>query len=314
MKIYNSLEGIDHVKKTVVALGNFDGVHKGHQELIARTVKAAEAAEMKSAVFTFSNHPRNLTGKGPFVKSILYNEEKADIIKSLGIDILFSVPFTKDILNMRAESFIDELLIKKIGMQEAYCGFNYRFGYKAEGNAEVLIHEGMKKGFGIHVLEPFSIDGQLVSSTMIRKCIEEGMVDRCFKYLGRYYSIGGEVVIGNKLGKKLGFPTSNLIIDESMVSPPNGVYITYCTYEGKRYPGVTNVGRKPTVGEFEKNVETHIFNFNKELYGKRIKVEFLKRTRPEKKFDTIEELSKQITEDCIAARAFHRAFDNEDTY
>lgn len=173
MKIYNSLEGTDHVEKTVVALGNFDGVHKGHQELIARTVKAAGAAEMKSAVFTFSNHPRNLTGKGPFVKSILYNEEKADIIKSLGIDILFSVPFTKDILNMRAESFIDELY-KKIGMQEAYCGFNYRFGYKAEGNAEVLIHEGMKKGFGIHVLEPFSIDGQLVSSTMIRKCIERG--------------------------------------------------------------------------------------------------------------------------------------------
>ena len=116
----------------------------------------------------------------------------------------------------------------------------------------------------------------------------------------------GEVVVGNKLGRTIGFPTSNIMIDDTMVTPPNGVYITYCTYNGVRYPSVTNVGVKPTIGSYKKNVETHIFDFNKELYGKKIKVEFVKMTRPERKFDSVEELSKQIQNDCIAAKAYHR--------
>ncbi len=307
MKIFESLEEIKDMEKTVVAMGNFDGVHKGHQELIMRMVKTAEAAGISSAVFTFSTHPRNITGNGPKVRNILYNEEKAEIIAGLGVDIMFNIPFNARIEHMSPVDFVDRLLIQKFHMQEAYCGFNYRFGYKAQGDAETLMHEGMKKGFGIHVLEPYEIDGHLVSSSFIRKLIEEGAVDQCMKYLGRYYSIGGEVVVGNKFGKKLGFPTSNLLIDESMVTPPNGVYITCCWYDGRRYPSVTNVGRKPTVGDYDKNVETHIFNFDRELYGKKIKVEFLKRMRPEKKFDSVEGLSKQITEDCIRAKAFHNS-------
>jgi riboflavin kinase/FMN adenylyltransferase len=191
-------------------------------------------------------------------------------------------------------------------MKQAYCGFNYKFGYKAEGTPEVLMHEGIEKGFGIHVLEPFEIDGNLVSSTFIRNLIAEGKVDQCMKYMGRNYAIGGEVVVGNKIGRTIGFPTSNLIIDENMVTPPNGVYVTYCTYNGVRYPSVTNVGVKPTIGDYKKNVETHIFNFNKELYGKKIRVEFLEKTRDEKKFESVEELSKQITSDCIMAKDYHR--------
>ena len=268
MKIFESLEEIKDMEKTVVAMGNFDGVHKGHQELIMRMVKTAEAAGISSAVFTFSTHPRNITGNGPKVRNILYNEEKAEIIAGLGVDIMFNIPFSDRIEHMSPVDFVDRLLIQKFHMQEAYCGFNYRFGYKAQGDAETLMHEGMKKGFGIHVLEPYEIDGHLVSSSFIRKLIEEGAVDQCMKYLGRYYSIGGEVVVGNKFGRKLGFPTSNLLIDESMVTPPNGVYITCCWYDGRRYPSVTNVGRKPTVGDYDKNVETHIFNFDRELYGK----------------------------------------------
>lgn len=124
-------------------------------------------------------------------------------------------------------------------------------------------------------------------------------------YMGRNYAIGGEVVVGNRLGRKLGFPTSNLVIDPAMVTPPNGVYVTYCTYNGVRYPSVTNVGIKPTIGHYHKNVETHIFNFDKELYGKKIIVEFLKKTRDEVKFDSIDELSEQIVRDCREAREFH---------
>nr|WP_315024152.1 bifunctional riboflavin kinase/FAD synthetase [uncultured Aminipila sp.] len=306
MIIFNSLDEIKNIENTVVALGNFDGVHKGHQALITRTVKTAEAANLRSAVFTFSNHPKNVNSGELVVKNILYFDEKARIIENLGVDYLFNIPFDEHIRLMKPIDFIDNILIGKFKMKQAYCGFNYKFGYKAEGTPEILMHEGIKKGFGIHVLEPFQIDDNLVSSTFIRNLIAEGKVDQCMKYMGRNYAIGGEVVIGNKIGRTIGFPTSNLIIDENMVTPPNGVYVTFCTYNGTRYPSVTNVGVKPTIGDYKKNVETHIFNFNKELYGKTIRVEFLEKTRNEKKFANVEELSKQITSDCIMAKDYHR--------
>lgn len=309
MEIFNSLDEIKNIEETVVALGNFDGVHRGHQEIISRTVKSAEAAGYKSAVFTFSNHPKNLMSGGNAVKNILYPEEKAKIIEELGIDYMFNIPFDRSILTMEPVQFIDQLLLQTFRMRQAYCGFNYHFGYKAAGSAELLMKEGMKKGFGIHIQEPFKIDGNLVSSTFIRGLIQDGKVDQCEKYMGRLYAIGGEVVVGNKLGRTIGFPTSNIMIDETMVTPPNGVYVTYCLYNGVRYPSVTNVGVKPTIGTYKKNVETHIFNFDKELYGKKIRVEFLEKTRDERKFDSVEALSKQITEDCITARSYHRRND-----
>ncbi len=306
MEIFNSLEEIRDIEPTVVALGNFDGVHRGHQQIIERTVRSADAMRLRSAVFTFSNHTSTLIKKLPDVKNILYPEEKARIIEDMGIDYLFNIPFTEEILTMPPARFVKDILVDKFMIREAYCGFNYSFGYKAEGTPEVLMHEGIKHGFGIHVQEPYEIDGVVVSSTYIRKLIAEGDMEKCTRFMGRMYSIGGEVVVGNKLGRTIGFPTSNIMIDESMATPPNGVYITYCTYNGVKYPSVTNVGVKPTVGTYAKNIETHIFNFDRELYGKKIKVEFIKRTRGEKKFDSIEALSRQIESDCIMAKAYHR--------
>lgn len=306
MKIFNSLEEINRIEPTVVALGNFDGVHRGHQEIIGRTVKEAEAAGLKSAIFTFANHTSTILENVPTVKNILYADEKATIIESLGIDYMFNIPFDQTILRMNPEDFIEKILVNKFNIREAYCGFNYRFGFKGAGTPEVLMREGLKRGFGIHVQEPFMIDGIVVSSTYIRQLIEEGRMEECTRFMGRMYTIGGEVVVGNKIGRTIGFPTSNLIIDESMVTPPNGVYTTVCTYNGVRYPSITNVGNKPTIGTYNKNVETHIFNFNSELYGKDIRVEFIKKTRDEKKFDSIDALCAQIESDCIAAKAFHR--------
>jgi len=306
MKIFNSLEEINHIENTVIALGNFDGVHRGHQELITRTVKSAEAAGLKSAVFTFANHPKNVTAKNTVVKNILYFDEKARMLENMGVDYMFNLPFDDSIRCLSPTDFINHLLIKKFKMKQAYCGFNYRFGYEAEGTPQILMEVGIEKGFGIHILEPFKIEGNLISSTFIRKLIDDGKVEKYPKYMGRWYSIGGEVVVGNKLGKTIGFPTSNLIIDEDMITPPNGVYVTQSFYNGTCYPSITNVGVKPTIGEYKKNVETHIFNFDKELYGKIIRVEFLKKMREERKFNSVEELSKQITSDCITARAYHR--------
>jgi len=305
MKLFNSLDEIKNIKETVIALGNFDGVHKGHQELIRRTVKSARMAGLKSAVFTFANHPKNVLAGEPVIKNILYLEDKAEIIKSLGVDYLFSLEFTPEIMHLSAEEFIQVLLIKAFKMREAYCGFNYHFGYNAEGNPEILIKAGLENGFGIHVLEPFLIEGNLVSSSFIRNLIEEGRVVECKKYMGRNYTVGGEVVIGNKIGRTIGFPTSNILIDETMVTPAHGVYVTYCNYNGIRYPGVTNVGIKPTIGDNKKNIETHIFNFSKDLYGKEIRVEFLEKIRPEIKFNNVNDLAAQIQKDCMEARRCH---------
>ena len=306
MLVFNSLEEIKDIKPTVVALGNFDGIHLGHQAIKKNALHDATGEGYKSAVFTFENHPRNLLKNTAPVKNILYPEDKMRIIESLGIDYMFNIPFTEDIMKMEAEDFIDEILLGKLNMKEVLCGFNYHFGYKARGNVNLLLEESMKKDFGVHVAEPFKVDGQVVSSSLIREKISEGDMVACSKYLGRNYAIAGEVVVGNKLGRKIGFPTSNLNIDEGMVSPPNGVYITKCTYNGVAYPSITNVGHKPTIGVYAKNVETHIFNFDKELYGKMIKVEFLEKLRDEKKFDSVEELSKEITANCITAKAYHR--------
>ena len=154
MKIYNSLEEIiDHFDETVIALGNFDGVHKGHQELIRRCVNTAKSAGYKSAVFTFSNHPRNLIAGERAVKNIMYPEDKAHIIGSFGIDYMFNIPFTEKILTTDPIDFIDDILLSHLRMKEAYCGFNYRFGYKALGTPTVLMEEGMKKNFGIHIMK-----------------------------------------------------------------------------------------------------------------------------------------------------------------
>ena len=307
MEIFETLEAIQNIKPTAVALGNFDGVHLGHQELIRQAVKKAGDAGLKSAVFTFSNHPKDLLPKEKKVKNILVKSDKERIIESLGVDYLFNVPFTRRIMTMSPAAFVEELLLDKFNMKAAFCGFNYHFGHKAQGNPEVLRQMGARHGYEVTEIPPYKIKGEIVSSSLIRTLIASGQVEQCKTYMGRHYAIGGEVVVGNRLGKKLGFPTSNLVIDPSVVTPPNGVYVTCCTYNGVRYPSVTNVGHKPTIGHYNKNVETHIFDFDKELYGKQITVEFFQKTRDEVKFDSVEELSAQIVRDCRQASAYHQS-------
>lgn len=306
MIVFEKLEDINNIEPTVVALGNFDGIHKGHQEIISRTVKEADAAGLKSAVFTFSNHTSSILKNVPPVKNILYAEEKMRILEEMGVDYVFNIPFTEEILRMSPEEFIDRILVEKFNIREAYCGFNYSFGYKASGTPEVLMHEGLKRGLGIHVQEPYMIDGIIVSSTYIRQLIEEGRMEEVTKFMGRMYAISGEIVVGNKLGRTIGFPTCNTLVDDTMVTPPNGVYITTCTIDGITRQSVTNVGVKPTIGTYEKNIETHIFDFDEDVYGKQIRVDFIKHTRGEQKFDGVEALKKQIESDSIEAKVWHR--------
>lgn len=297
--------GIERIEPACVALGNFDGVHAGHRKLIEAAVTKAKEKGLASAVFTFSNHPKSLIPGAKPVKNIVYQEEKEALIEGLGVDYYVNIPFTTEIMQMSPEAFVKTFLHDMLNAKEIFCGFNYHFGFKGEGDTKMLRILGAKYGFHVNEMKAVSIDGDVVSSTLIRNMIMAGEMEECSKYLGRNYDIGGEVVVGNKLGRTIGFPTSNIMIDESMVTPPNGVYITYCIYNGVKYPSITNVGIKPTIGSFKKNMETHIFNFDKELYGKNIKVEFIKKTRDEVKFRSIEELSAQIAKDCNEAKAYH---------
>ena len=297
MKIFNSLDEINDFEETGVALGNFDGIHIGHQKLIKRTVDNSKSSGLKSVVFTFLNHPKNLTTRVDTVKNIVNSKEKIEIIKGLGVDYLVAIEFNKTILSLSPEDFVKKILIGKLNMKEAHCGFHYQFGYKASGTTELLIKIGDEYDFGIHILEAVRVDGELVSSTKIRELISTGKVCECQKYLGRPYSLDGTVVVGNQIGHKIGFPTSNILIDESMIIPPNGVYITNSYFEGEKYNSVTNIGIKPTVGENKRSIESHLLNFSKNIYDEEIKIEFMQKIRNERKFDNVSKLVEQIKAD-----------------
>lgn len=311
MIIFNELQEIHGLKDTVVALGNFDGVHLGHKKLIEDSVDYGKSHGLSSVVFTFSNHPRNLLSNEKAVKFILNSWEKSAIIESLGVEYMVNIPFTEEIMNLSPEDFITKLLLEKLNMKTAFCGFDYRFGKKAQGHPDTMRTMGEIWGFNVFEMEPFAINGKVVSSTIIRDLISKGEVEKCRDYMGRNYIISGEVVTGKHLGRKIGFPTLNLNIQDNKLTPPPGVYITTTELDGIKYPSVTSVGYKPTVGIFDKNVETHIFDFNNNLYGKNVVVEFLKMTRKEEKFSSIEELTEQIKMDCQVAREYHETLQNK---
>ena len=304
MRVFHELTDIQMTEPVVCCLGNFDGVHIGHMELLRRTVARAKEAGLAPAVFTFSTHPRNLFGKEP-VKNILYPKDKLRILEEQGIQYVFDVPFTMDICTMPPLAFLDELLVRKFRSKELVCGFDYTFGYKAEGDADLLVTEGEKRGLAVLIVEPVLCDGEVVSSTLIREWIAAGDMEKAERFLGRSYSIDGTVLMGERLGRTIGFPTCNFHVDETMVTPPNGVYITTCTLDGQDWPSITNVGVKPTIGKFTKNIETHIFDFSREIYGETIRVHFLKKLRDERKFDSLEALKEEIARNCETAREYH---------
>lgn len=298
--------------ETAVALGNFDGVHKGHQMLIRECVAAAKEKGLAPSVFTFTNHPVNEIAGRTVIKNIMTFEEKAQQLEELGVENLFSLTFDDAIRMKSSEEFVKDILVDCFHARHAVCGFNYHFGYKAEGDADRLQELGRTFGFGVTVVPEIRINGNTVSSTLIRQVIDEGRIDEYTDYTGRLYCIDGKVVQGRHLGRRIGFPTVNLSLDTSEAFPMNGVYITLTTVNGKKYHSITNVGNKPTVGEFAKNAETHIFNFSGDLYGQEVRIEFIRLLRPERKFDSLEELQHEIHQNCLQAQEFFQTYQKED--
>lgn len=305
MKIYKSFGELNNLSNTAIALGNFDGIHKGHQALISACVETAAKHNLVASVFTFSNHPMNVISGKATVKNVITFEEKADLLSKLGVEYLFSFEFSDYIRKSSPDEFCKSILVDSFQAKEVFCGFNYRFGYKAEGNPKILSENGLKYGFKVTVIEPVAAEGITVSSTSIRNAVASGEMEKYLLYTARRYAINGHVIEGLKFGRRIGFPTINLALDPSMIMPKNGVYITQTVVDGVVYDSITNVGNKPTIGIFEKNAETHIFGFNHNIYGQDVRIEFIKMLRSELAFNSFDALIAQIEIDCRKAKEYH---------
>ena len=308
MKLIHDLNKLEKpLHNPVLTIGNFDGVHKGHLVLFEKVKERAGAIGGQSAVMTFEPHPIRVMkpGNGPLL--ITPTSQKLDLIGQTGIDIIFCIPFTREFAATSAEEFVKHILVEKIGVKELVVGYDYTFGRNREGNTRLLMDMGDKLGFTVHYIGPVHIDHTLVSSTSIRKLVEEGQLSEAKKLLGRDYQIQGTVIKGqNRGGRLLGYPTANLqLVDE--LFPKQGVYAVTVIIDGKTYEGVTNIGLNPTFGNGALSLETHVLDFHGDILGKTIKVNFLQRLRDEKTFDSIGALSDQIAQDVEQARVLLRA-------
>jgi riboflavin kinase/FMN adenylyltransferase len=281
-----------------VTIGNFDGVHLGHQMLFSEVVGKAYNNKGTSVAITFDPHPLLFLRPESGLKFISTSEQKIELIEYAGIDALIIIPFTKEVAATTAESFVDDILINRIGVKELVVGYDYAFGKGRHGDIPFLKEQGRIKNFGVTIVEPYYVDDMLVSSTKIRELVREGRMQDAKKLLGRYYQLRGEVKLGKQRGGAVvGFPTANLHFAEEDLCPRHGVYVSQVVYDGRCYGGVINIGYNPTFGEESLSAETHIFDFNQDIYGKQIKVNLLRFLRGEIKFDGVEQLTAQIHKD-----------------
>ncbi|HIJ79574.1 MAG: bifunctional riboflavin kinase/FAD synthetase [Desulfobulbaceae bacterium] len=299
MEIYTDFNDIkEPFVKPTVTIGNFDGVHLGHQVLFSEVVSRAYKNKGTSVAITFEPHPLKVVRPDFGIKLISTAEQKKELIALANIDKLIIVPFTKEFANTQAAEFVNEILIKRIGVHELVVGYDYAFGKSRQGDIPFLKEQGRQKGFEVSVVEPFYVEDMLASSTKVRELVSQGRMRDVKKLLGRYYQIRGEVKLGKQRGGPLlGFPTANLHISEEDLCPQLGVYVTQVIYDGKCYGGVLNIGYNPTFDGRRLSAETHIFDFNEDIYGKPIKINLLRFLRGEKKFTGPDELVRQISKD-----------------
>lgn len=283
-------------KKTYVALGSFDGIHKGHLALINKSIELAKKNDSLSMVYTFKNHPRTLINKKEVPKLIMNLDEKMNELKHLGVDLSVFVEFTKDFMSLEPREFINNL-IEIYNVKGIIAGFNYRFGYKNKGDVNLLKELTASRGIELHIIDPFTYNNEIISSTRIRKSIVDGKMEDAYNMLNRYFSLNGEVVGGKRIGRTINFPTANINIDKKVVLPKIGVYYTNVEVDKKIYKGITSVGNNPTVNGKNITVETHILSFDENIYGKKIKLYFISKIRNEKKFNSLEELKNQLVKD-----------------
>lgn len=301
MKIYHGLDDFVRLDCAVVTSGTFDGVHIGHQKILARLIEIARRHKGESVVLTFWPHPRLvLHPEEDTLKLLNTFEEKAELLKDAGIGHLVRIPFTKEFSNYSSEDFIRKILVDTIGTRKLVIGYDHRFGHNREGSFEQLKENGPKYGFEVEEIPRQDIDRVGVSSTRIRNALAAGDIDTATHFLGRPYSITGRVIPGDKLGRLLGFPTANIEIDTKFkLIPEDGVYAVTVRHEQDQYKGMMYIGNRPTINGSRRSLEVNLFDFNEEIYGDSLTIFFHKMIRPDFRFQDLEDLKKQLAIDKI---------------
>lgn len=288
----------------IVALGMFDGVHRGHQALIKTAVEEAENQGCKSMAFCFENHPGTVFGKE--VPLLSTPQQRKNWMLDLGIDRVEMIPFTKEFAGLTSEAFLDYLQ-ERYPVKGLVAGFNYTFGRYGRGTEKTLVRLGKKRKLSVHIVEPVYYGEAPISSSRIREALLNGEAMKAREMLGRPYTLIGQVISARGIGKSLGYPTANLQT-EGMLWPKDGVYATAARVEGEVFAAVTNVGSNPTVAGQQRTVETHLLEVKAELYDRELEVAFLKRMRDERRFPTLADLKFQIGRDALAATALYESF------
>ena len=298
MEIHKGANAFKSNKSTVVTIGTFDGVHAGHQKIIKRLVDSAKANNLESVILTFFPHPRMVLQKESGIKLINTIEERTDILEQTGIDHLVIHPFTMQFSRLTAREFVKEVLVEKLKAKKVIIGYDHRFGRNRTANINDLKKFGEEFNFEVEEITRQDIEEVAVSSTKIRTALEEGRVEKANNYLQHPFSLEGEVVKGRGLGKEFNYPTANInVADDYKLIPKNGVYVVRSTIEGEQYFGMMSIGTNPTVGGTSRTIESFFFKLDKDLYGKRLKIDLLIRIRNEKKFNSVEELKLAMRQD-----------------
>jgi len=288
--------------RTVVTLGNFDGVHLGHQALIRHTVQEGKSLGIPSIVLTFEPHPLKLLAPVRAPKLILLHKDKMRLFQSFGVDIVVIQNFDESFAGLEAHDFVRTFLAERLRIKKLWVGRDLRFGKGRKGTVENLIEWGTRYDFEVGTVEPIIVDHGRVSSSRIRQLVEEGRVDEATPLLGRYHFISGRVVNGHRRGRELGFPTAN-IATRNEVLPRDGIYATLFQIEGESLFSVSSIGVNPTFGPAARTIESFILDFDRSIYGESVKLSFVKRIREEKKFDSVEQLIAQMRGDVTAAQS-----------
>lgn len=288
--------------KQVMAIGDFDGVHLGHQHVIGQAVKKAAELQLPASIMTFFPHPREVLGHSSYTRYLAPVHDKMQLFAQCGVDYTYIVSFDQAFARVSPEHFVLRML-DRLQLHTVVVGFDFTFGHKGQGTVETL-RSLCRDRIEVEVAEPFHMDGDKVSSTLIRELLGLGQLDRVSRYLGRHYSVHGWVVTGEGRGRTIGFPTANLELTAPYVVPRNGVYAVKVTLDGEQYNGVMNIGVKPTFtpDEVHPSLEVHLLDYTGDLYGKALKLEFVSFLREEQRFSSVEGLVEQIHKDIVRAR------------
>ncbi|MBI4946575.1 MAG: bifunctional riboflavin kinase/FAD synthetase [Bacteroidetes bacterium] len=297
MKIYEGIEKFTGAKNPAVTIGTFDGVHLGHQKIIQQLKEAARSISGESVIFTFYPHPRMvLFPDDDSLKLLSTEEEKRELLEKFGVDHLIVHPFTKKFSRITYTEYVRDILVNKLKVKKLIIGYNHHFGRNREGSFQQLKKLAPVYGFKLEKIAAQDINKVEISSTKIRKALEAGDIKTANKFLGYAYSIKGKVIKGKGLGKGLGYPTANIQIeDKHKLIPADGIYAVTVEYDKKIYKGMMNIGFNPTVSKDEKKtIEVNIFDFENDIYGESLRIFFKQKIREEKKFDSLEALTKAI--------------------